>query len=75
MIKPFCDEVVSPPITSTLYSLAAKVIPSNNSSKASKGKRLETAIETVICVALAFIAQMSDTLETTALYPKCFKGI
>ena len=48
MINPFWDEVVSPPITSTLYSRAACVIPANNSSKASKGKRLETATETVI---------------------------
>ena len=67
MINPFCDEVVSPPITSTLYSRAACVIPANNSSNASKGKRFDTATETVICVGLAFMAQMSETLTTTAL--------
>ena len=57
------------------YIFEANVIPSNNSSKASKGKRFETAIETVICFGVAFIAQMSDTFATTALYPKCFNGI
>ncbi len=67
IINPFWDEVVSPPITSTLYSRAACVIPSNNSSNASSGNRLETATETVICVGLAFIAQISETLTTTAL--------
>ena len=47
IINPEIDEVVSPPITSTLYIREAVSIPAYNSSKASRGKRLDTPIETV----------------------------
>ena len=58
-----------------MYFSQANLIPIYNSSNASTGKRLETAIETVICSVTPFIAQISETLTAIALYPKCFKGI
>ena len=66
-IKPDLELEVSPPIRSISYFSHAKRMPSYNSSTASSEKRLLNPIATVICVGMAFMAQMSLTVAATAL--------
>ena len=75
MIKPFALEEVSPPTKSTLNFLHANSIPEYNSSKDSTVKRLDAAIETIICLASPFMAYISEIFTITDLYPRCFNGM
>ena len=64
---PDVEDVVSPPTKSTLYFSQASFIPLYSSSKASTLNLLETAILTVTCLGIPFIAHISEIFTVIAL--------